>query len=79
MRSREPRLFEDTRDLLVAFSEAGVEFVVVGAHALAAHGAVLGREALIKNKRASGRTKDLLDVRALEAESEPREQTPKKS
>ena len=148
-----PHLFEDTRDLLVALDEHQVEFLVVGAHALAAHGiaratadfdvlvrpsadnaarvlralvvfgapvkahgvttddferegtvyqmglpprridmltqisgvsfdeawrsrlevqvdglrfAVLGREALIKNKRASGRPKDILDVNALE-------------
>lgn len=157
MKAGEPRLFEDVRDLLMAFVECGVEFVVVGAHALAAHGipratgdfdvlvrpsaenaprvmralavfgapvaahgvtaddfvrpgvvyqiglppkridvltqisgvlfdeawdsrlvvdvdgvrfAVLGRDALLKNKRASGRTKDLLDVRALEARRE---------
>ncbi len=150
----EPQLFEDALDLLDAFSERGVEYLVVGAHALAVHGIpratadfdvfvnatpenatrvvgalgafgaplsshgidetdfstpgtvyqlglpprridvltrisgvsfsrawaahlevmfggrtvpVLGREALIENKRASGRAKDLLDVEALEA------------
>jgi hypothetical protein len=148
-----PALFEDAGDLLRSFAEAGVEYVVVGAHALAAHGLpratadfdvlvrpspdnarrviaalqafgaplrthgvdvhdfeqpgtvyqlglpplridvltkisgvdfdeawqsritvaiadqtvhVLGRDALIKNKRATGRRKDLLDVEALE-------------
>jgi hypothetical protein len=151
--SDRPRLLEDTRDLLIAFDEAEVEYVVVGAHALAAHGIpratvdfdvlvrpsernalrviralvafgapisahavsaqdfvvpgtiyqlglpprridvltqisgvdfdeawgsrmlidvdgltipVLGRDVLIKNKIASGRAKDLLDVKALE-------------
>ncbi len=148
-----PRLFEDSRDLLQALDEAGAEYVVVGAHALAAHGIpratgdfdvlvrpspgnaervvrallafgaplqahgvtaedfarpgtvyqlglpprridlltrisgvsfdqawssrwivelegrqvpVLGREALLENKRSTGRAKDWLDVRALE-------------
>lgn len=32
-------LNEDFRDLLVVFAEAGVEFVIVGAYALALHGA----------------------------------------
>lgn len=147
-----PQLFEDASDLLAALADAGADHLVVGAHALAAHGipratadfdvlvrpspgnaarvmaalvafgapveahgvtladlaragtvyqlglpprrvdvltaisgmdfeqawssrlevsiggrrvAVLGREALIKNKLASGRAKDLLDVEAL--------------
>ena len=30
----------DFRDLLAAFNDRGVEFIVVGAHALAAHGLV---------------------------------------
>lgn len=33
-----PRLLEDSRDLLSALDEAGAEYVIVGAHALAAHG-----------------------------------------
>lgn len=33
-----PRLFEDSRDLLDALDEAGARYLVVGAHALAAHG-----------------------------------------
>lgn len=33
-----PRLFEDTRDLLIELDQAQVDFIVVGAHALAAHG-----------------------------------------
>ena len=32
-------LYEDFRDLLVLFADAGVEFVIVGAYALALHGA----------------------------------------
>src|SRR5262244_2818316 len=32
-------LNDDFRDLLLAFAESGVEFVIVGAHALAFHGA----------------------------------------
>jgi hypothetical protein len=149
----EPKLFEDASDLLRAFADAGVDYLVIGAHALAAHGIpratvdfdvlvrptpenaervvraltafgaplhahgvgvddferrgtvyqlglpplridvltsisgldfdeawasrmhvvlegqpvlVLGKDALVKNKRASGREKDLLDVKALE-------------
>ena len=148
-----PELNDDYRDMLLALNRAGAEFIVVGAHALAAHGlpratgdidilvrptvenaarvmralddfgaparahgvdeadfqrggtvyqigvaprridllteisgvsfdeawstrlaakvaglefAVLGREAMIKNKRAAGRDKDLVDARALE-------------
>ena len=38
--SDRPQLFEDVRDLLDAFDEEEVVFVVVGAHALAAHGHV---------------------------------------
>lgn len=35
-----PRLCDDFLDLLDAFLERGVEFLIVGAHALAAHGIV---------------------------------------
>jgi hypothetical protein len=152
----EPELLEDARDLLRELDAAGADYLVVGAHALAAHGipratgdfdilvrpsadnalrvlqalvafgapvdahgvgvgelttpgtvyqlglpprridiltsisgvdfdeawtgrliiaiggqrlAVLGREALLRNKRASGRPKDLLDVKALEEDA----------
>jgi hypothetical protein len=34
--SDEPKLFDDTVDLLAALDEAGAEYVAVGAHALAA-------------------------------------------
>lgn len=37
--STEPALNEDFHDLLQALCECGVEFVVVGAHALSVHGA----------------------------------------
>ena len=33
-----PELNEDFRDMLLALKRAKVEFVVIGAHALAAHG-----------------------------------------
>lgn len=38
--SVEPGLNPDFLDLLEAFTKAGVDFIVVGAHALAAHGVV---------------------------------------
>ena len=44
---------EDFRDLLHALREAGARFLVVG------------REALVRNKRASGRAKDRADLEAL--------------
>src|SRR2546425_5084521 len=111
-------LNEDFRDLLILFADGGVEFVIVGAYALAFHGAprasgdidlfvrpspvnalpprridllteisglsfdeawasrtpaevdgrtvsFIGREALLKNKEASGRIKDIADVARL--------------
>jgi hypothetical protein len=58
-------LHEDFRDLLVLLADAGVEFVIVGAYALAFHGAPRASEALIKNKEASGRLKDVADVARL--------------
>jgi hypothetical protein len=59
----------DFSDILSAFSAEGVEFLVVGAYALAAHGLrvpVLSREHLIQNKRATGRPQDLADLAWLE-------------
>jgi Nucleotidyl transferase AbiEii toxin, Type IV TA system len=38
LRVSDPVLHEDFRDLLVELQEAGVRFVIVGAHALAVHG-----------------------------------------
>jgi hypothetical protein len=81
-------LNDDFRDMIAALSTAGVEFLIVGAHPLAAYGLprgpatawatkieitidgltvhVIGRDQLLRNKRATGRDKDLVDVRALE-------------
>jgi hypothetical protein len=42
----------DFRDLLAEFNAQSVEYLVVGAHALAVHG--LSRDHLIANKKASG-------------------------
>ena len=69
-------MIEDFRDMVEALSSHGARFLVVGAHALAAHGVprVTGdldvwveasRENAHRNKRASGRPKDLADIRAL--------------
>lgn len=69
---------QDFVDLLQAFVEADVRFMVVGAYALAVHGrprstgdgevavAVIGLSAFIKNKRATGRLKDLADIEGLD-------------
>jgi hypothetical protein len=106
-------LNEDFRDVLVLFVDAGVEFVVVGAYALAFHGAprasgdidvfvrpslanarrvadalrrfgaplassgikdadFIGREALVRNKEATGRLKDRADVEWLQRLEPPR-------
>jgi hypothetical protein len=66
-------LNEDFRDVVVTFADLGVEFVIVGAYALAFHGAprasgdidLLGRSEFVKNKTAAGRPKDLADVARL--------------
>jgi hypothetical protein len=47
----------DFRDMLSAFNDASVEYLIVGAFAMAGHGL----------PRATGRKKDLLDVEWLEA------------
>ena len=63
---------QDFRDLLALFNAHEVEYVVVGAYALAFHGAYgdlqvhyLGRNEFIRNKRAIGRKKDLADLEAI--------------
>jgi hypothetical protein len=64
----------DFVDLLRAFNAHDVSYLVVGAYALAAHGRpratgdldVSGREAFIRNKRATGRARDLGDVESLQ-------------
>jgi len=76
----DPRhLSEDFRDFLTCLNEAGVEYLVVGGHAVAYHGYVRptrdmdvwvavspeNAERLVRNKRASARLKDLADIEQL--------------
>ena len=76
----------DFSDMLSALSAEGVEFLLVGAYAMAVYGVafddawrrristdlagltipVIGREDLIRNKRATGRSRDLADADRLE-------------
>ena len=56
-------MIDDFRDVLREFVAHRVTFLVVGAHALAVH--VLGKATFLANKRASGRPKDLADLKAL--------------
>ena len=53
-------LSKDFKEFIELLRSNGVEFLVVGAHALAAHG-----NDLIRNKLATGRAKDLVDVESL--------------
>lgn len=59
----------DVKELLVLFNAHRVEYVVVGGYALAFHGAPRftgdRRREFVKNKRASGRHRDLADLEAL--------------
>jgi len=79
--SETPSLNEDFLDMLDALSAEAVEFLIVGAHAMAVHGVPRAtgdldilvrpatenaRRALLQNKRATGRAKDLADVSLLE-------------
>lgn len=65
----------DYDEFIACLTAHGVEFVIVGAYALAYHGAprftgdldILVR----RNKRAAGRPKDLSDVDALEHGDDP--------
>jgi len=59
-----PELNDDFRDMLLALDEAWSTRVAAKVAGL--DFAVLGRDALIKNKRAAGRDKDLVDARAIE-------------
>lgn len=52
------RMNRDFVEMLSALRDAGADYLVVGAHALAAH----------RNKRAAGRPRDLADIAELEAE-----------
>ena len=60
----------DFLDLLRAFVAADVRFLIVGAYALALHGRPRATGDLdvwvIRNKRATGRVKDLADVEGME-------------
>jgi len=58
----------DFREMLSAFNAHGVEYLVVGAFALAAHGRIraTGDIDMIRNKRAAGRAQDLADLEWLE-------------
>jgi hypothetical protein len=51
----------DAREFLAALLRHQVRFLIVGAHALP----FLGRAALIRNKRATGRPRDLADLERL--------------
>lgn len=68
LRSRVPRVIElpaDFRDLLIELTDADVEFVVLGGHAVAFHGHPRATKDLDVLVRAGGQ--DLADVAALEA------------
>ncbi len=72
-------LNKDFKEFLDLLNKHQVDYMVVGGFALAFHGAprytgdidiwipFIGREAYLKNKRASGRPKDLADIDALGA------------
>jgi hypothetical protein len=71
----------DFAEMLSALSAAGAEFLIVGAHAVAAHGhppvegqtlPFIGRNELLVNKRAVGRPKDLGDIAFLEDRDDDR-------
>lgn len=106
-------MIEDFHDVLTEFVRSGARFLVVGAHALSAHGVpratvdldlwvapdpdnadrvyralaafgaplegeiegvrvpILDRASFIRNKRASGRKKDLADLELLGADDTP--------
>jgi hypothetical protein len=66
----------DYRDMLSAFTDEGVEYLIVGAYALAIHGlpratdgierSVLSKADQIANMRAVGRPQDLADANRLD-------------
>ncbi len=70
-----PAVAEDLHDLLKAFIDHDVRFLIVGGYALAVHGhpratGDLDVWILLTNKRALGRTRDLADVELLEGDDE---------
>ena len=68
----------DFDEFIGCLTAHGVEFVIVGAYALAFHGAprftgdvmFLWRDSFLRNKRAAGRPKDLADIDALQPGSD---------
>ncbi len=70
----QPAMNRDFVEMLRALIDAGVEFLVVGAHAMAVHGVPRATGDFdiwvrpSQNKRASGRSKDLVDLEILEAD-----------
>jgi hypothetical protein len=59
----------DFRDLFAALNAAGARYLLVGGYAVAFHAEpvpIIGRVDPIRNKRASGRPQDLLDLEILE-------------
>jgi len=60
---------KDFKEFFALFNAHKVEYVIIGGYALAFHGVppvqVIGREALLANKRATGRAQDLADIETL--------------
>lgn len=58
----------DFRDFLLACVQEDVEFVIVGAYALALHVVpFIGRDRFLQNKEAAGRPKDHADAARLKS------------
>jgi len=68
--SEAPGLNDDFQDLLRALQDARVDFVVVGAHAMAVHGVPRATGDLDVVVRPTARDKDLVDLRLLTGEDE---------
>ena len=68
-------LSKDWREFLELLNSRSVDYVIVGAQSLAFHARprytgnldILGKDALIRNKRAVGRPQDLADIDSLNA------------
>lgn len=59
----------DYKDLFRILNEEHVEYLIVGAHAVIYYAEpinILGKEDLIKTKKATGRAQDMLDVENLD-------------
>ena len=59
-------LSNELREFLESLNSRGIDYVIVGAHSLAFHRAILSKDALIQNKRAVGRPQDIADLTTLE-------------